>query len=710
MRSKLAFILVFFLCSTMNLRTHAQLPVFNLDHIPIGNDTLLNGWKYNNGDRSIWADPVFDDSSWESVDGETDITDFIKNHPGPIGWFRLKFKVPDSLRKNYLALSLNAFAATEVYLNGELVKKNGVINQDPFEVQAVNGDYRSFPIYLSNDSVQVLSVRYAYQKGIPYLREIWKSNTLMARLTIPAKAVDSFLELNQNKTKDLVFFLVGLFFILSILHALIFITHRYKKQHLYYSIFTFFVASIYAGIILQSNIYLIKDRMWLAFLSHIIWVFHSGFFTLAIYSLLQYTKRSFFKILVLVSVLAIPLVFFKQNNSINLFISFVPLLYNLEAFRVVFLSRKQKVPGTGILVIGLLVFMVLWLLSMTLIATQIPDNIDTGTFINSVGSTSFLIMMSMILSLQVAGINKKLIEKLKEVEELSIEKQKILESQNVHLEEQVQKRTIELKKTVEDLKSTQAHLIQSAKMASLGELTAGIAHEIQNPLNFVNNFSEVNSELISEMNEELGKGNIETAKTIANNINDNEHKIIFHGKRADAIVKGMLQHSQSSNGIKEPTNINALADEYLRLANHGFRAKDKLFKATMKTDFDETIGNINIIQQDMGRVILNLINNAFYVVDEKKKLNKNGFEPTVSVSTRKANGKVEIKVADNGEGIPQKVLDKIFQPFFTTKPTGQGTGLGLSLSYDIVKSHGGEIKVETKEGEGSEFIIQLPVN
>ena len=709
MRSKLAFILVFFLCSTMNLRTQAQLSVFNLDHIPIGNDTLLNGWKYNSGDKPEWADPVFNDSSWESVDGETDISDFIKKHPGPIGWFRLKFKVPGSLRKNYLALSLNAFAATEIYFNGELVKKNGVINQDPFEVQAVNGDYRSFSIYLSNDSVQVLSVRYAYQKGIPYLREIWKSNTLMARLTIPAKAVDSFLELNQNKTKNLVFFLVGLFFILSILHALIFITHRYKKQHLYYSIFTFCVASIYAGIILQSDTYLIKERMWLAFLSHIIWVFHSGFFTLTIYSLFQYTKRFVFKILVLVSVLAIPLVFFKQNNSINLFISFVPLLYNMEAFRVVFLSRKQKIPGTGILVIGLLVFMVLWLLSMTLIATQIPQNIDTGTFINSVGSTSFLIMMSMILSLQVAGINKKLIEKLKEVEELSVEKQKILESQNIRLEEQVQKRTTELKKTVEDLKATQAHLIQSAKMASLGELTAGIAHEIQNPLNFVNNFSEVNSELISEMKEEMGKGNIETAKTIANDINDNEQKIIFHGKRADAIVKGMLQHSQSSNGIKEPTNINALADEYLRLANHGFRAKDKSFKATMKTNFDESIGNINIIPQDIGRVILNLINNAFYAVDEKQKQNLNGYEPTVLVTTKKDNGKVEISVRDNGNGIPQKVLDKIFQPFFTTKPTGQGTGLGLSLSYDIVKAHGGEIKVETKENRGTEFIIKLPV-
>jgi signal transduction histidine kinase/ligand-binding sensor domain-containing protein len=266
----------------------------------------------------------------------------------------------------------------------------------------------------------------------------------------------------------------------------------------------------------------------------------------------------------------------------------------------------------------------------------------------------------------------------------------------------------EIEKAYTELKATQSQLIQSEKMASLGELTAGIAHEIQNPLNFVNNFSEVNSELITEMKDELTKGNIDEAKTIANDIDENEQKIIFHGKRADAIVKGMLQHSRSSSGVKEPAAINALADEYFRLAYHGFRAKDKSFNATMKTDFDESIGNLNIIPQDFGRVILNLITNAFYAVTEKKKQSGESYEPTVSVSTKKNGDKVEVKVKDNGNGIPQKVLDKIFQPFFTTKPTGQGTGLGLSLSYDIIKAHGGELKVETKEGESAEFIIQLP--
>ncbi len=262
-------------------------------------------------------------------------------------------------------------------------------------------------------------------------------------------------------------------------------------------------------------------------------------------------------------------------------------------------------------------------------------------------------------------------------------------------------------KTLVDLKQTQQQLVQSEKMASLGELTAGIAHEIQNPLNFVNNFSEVSNELIDEMIEEVAKGNYDEVKAIADDVKQNLEKINHHGKRADGIVKGMLQHSRSSSGVKEPTNINALADEYLRLAYHGLRAKDKSFNATMKTDYDESIGNINIIPQDIGRVILNLITNAFYVVTEKKKSGAEKYEPTVSVSTKKVNGKVEIKVADNGNGIPQKVLDKIFQPFFTTKPTGQGTGLGLSLSYDIIKAHGGELKVETKEGEGTIFSFQL---
>ena len=263
-------------------------------------------------------------------------------------------------------------------------------------------------------------------------------------------------------------------------------------------------------------------------------------------------------------------------------------------------------------------------------------------------------------------------------------------------------------KALENLKSTQAQLIQSEKMASLGELTAGIAHEIQNPLNFVNNFSEVNSELIAEMKQEIENGNINQARLIAADIQENEQKIMDHGKRAAGIVKGMLQHSRTSTGVRESTDINQLADEYLRLAFHGFKAKDKTFNATLETNYDPGIGMVNIIPQDIGRVILNLITNAFYSVTEKNMLNEQDYEPRVSVNTKRLTGKINITVRDNGIGVPQKVLDRIFQPFFTTKPTGYGTGLGLSLSYDIIKSHGGELTVKTKEGEFAEFIIALP--
>jgi two-component system NtrC family sensor kinase len=269
-----------------------------------------------------------------------------------------------------------------------------------------------------------------------------------------------------------------------------------------------------------------------------------------------------------------------------------------------------------------------------------------------------------------------------------------------------------IEQTLDHLKLTQAQLVQSEKMASLGELTAGIAHEIQNPLNFVNNFSEVNNELIDEVKDQREKLKKEELDALLDDIFCNNEKIITHGKRADAIVKGMLQHSRSGSGQKEPTDINALCDEYLRLAYHGLRAKDKTFNVKIETSFDDSIGKINVVTQDIGRVVLNLITNAFYAVPLPPKGGFRGsdysHEPTVWVSTKKEGNKILIKVRDNGPGIPANILEKIFQPFFTTKPAGEGTGLGLSLSYDIIKAHGGEIKVESKEGEGTTFIITIP--
>jgi len=278
------------------------------------------------------------------------------------------------------------------------------------------------------------------------------------------------------------------------------------------------------------------------------------------------------------------------------------------------------------------------------------------------------------------------------------------------LQKEVNRQTAEIRTALDNLKATQTQLIQSEKMASLGELTAGIAHEIQNPLNFVNNFSEVSAELIDEVNEELDKGDIEEARAIAADVKQNLEKIRHHGKRADAIVKGMLQHSQAGSGKKEPTDINTLADEYMRLAYHGLRSKDKLFNAELVTHFDTNLPKVNVIPQDMGRVMLNLFNNAFYAVNQKQKTAGANYKPEVMVSTSEEKNNLIIKVKDNGNGIPDAIKDKIMQPFFTTKPTGEGTGLGLSLSYDIVvKGHGGSISVNTKEGEYSSFTITLPI-
>ncbi|GAO41440.1 sensor histidine kinase [Flavihumibacter petaseus] len=312
-------------------------------------------------------------------------------------------------------------------------------------------------------------------------------------------------------------------------------------------------------------------------------------------------------------------------------------------------------------------------------------------------------------------------QRLREKEEqymMSEAMKKELEVQVAERTEAISRQKEELQQTLQELKATQAQLIQSEKMASLGELTAGIAHEIQNPLNFVTNFSDVSKELVDEMIQELKENRPETAMEIADDLKVNLDKILHHGKRADGIVKGMLQHSRSSSGQKEPTDINELVDEYLRLAYHGLRAKDKSFNATMKSDFDPAIGTLDLAPQEIGRVVLNLITNAFYAVNEKKQQlaeqqpASKPYEPTVAVRTRKAGNRVEITVTDNGNGVPQKILDKIFQPFFTTKPTGQGTGLGLSLSYDIVKAHGGTLNVQTPpagQESGAAFTITLPI-
>ena len=406
----------------------------------------------------------------------------------------------------------------------------------------------------------------------------------------------------------------------------------------------------------------------------------------------------------------ITLIIFWLCFIITIIIFFLKVTREIRAFLIGVLPLSLCVLYVTLLRIGTI-------FSVFLRNFAINSNMFLG-YANGIASVWLMVIISWTLFKRFANQEKKLAQEKLEKEQLAkeqeIQKRELIAQQKVELEKQVVERTSELKQSLEELKSTQSQLIQSEKMASLGELTAGIAHEIQNPLNFVNNFSDVNQELVDELQTELKSGNMEDAIAISSDIKENSEKINHHGKRADAIVKGMLQHSRQTSGQKEPTDINALADEYLRLSYHGLRAKDKTFNAEMKTDFDGTIGKINVIPQDIGRVLLNLFNNAFYAVSERQKaeggkLNaERHYQPSVFVTTMKCDDKVQIVVKDNGNGIPKKIVDKIFQPFFTTKPTGEGTGLGLSLAYDIVKAHGGEIKVESKDRAGCSFIIQLP--
>jgi signal transduction histidine kinase len=425
-------------------------------------------------------------------------------------------------------------------------------------------------------------------------------------------------------------------------------------------------------------------------------------------------------------------------NFTYLLVSFVFIL-TLEGLRVTITAIVRKQRNAVVIGVGVAIFSIsIVLVTYTILFSGVISNVTL--ILIFIGFVSLPFSMLIYLARERAKTKSDLENRIVKVQELS---EKALEHEKREAELKVEntRKEVELQKAAElksayhnlevaheNLKSTQSQLIQSEKMASLGQLTAGIAHEIQNPLNFVNNFSEVNKELLEELKEELAEGNrqlaagsrqsveekLKSAEEIANDVIGNEQKINHHGKRAESIVKGMLLHSRGNSGHKELVDINVLCDEYLRLSYHGFRAKDKSFGAEYKTDFDPNLPKINVVPQDIGRVLLNLINNAFYAVSEQNKLFQSSelwksYQPLVAVSTIKLDNRIQISVMDNGPGIPPEIKDKIFQPFFTTKPTGQGTGLGLSLAYDIVKAHGGEIKVETKEGRGTTFTITFKI-
>jgi two-component system, NtrC family, sensor kinase len=682
--------------------------VFNLNKLS-KQDTLLSGWKIHAGDDPKWTKPDLDDNRWQSGDPGKDVTELMEIHQTGICWIRLHIKVDSGIAKQQLTAWVFQYTASEIYLDGKLIKSYGTINSSPSKTIALCPAGDLFRLLLKPGAEHVIAVRLAYQSGLPY------SSPYFTPLSAFSLYVNDFhtafvnYQLNEEivtRNTMLSVAFAGMFFIITFIYLFYYLFDRKQKVHLYYALLTVFAFSLNLAFSLFVNsIQSVAVQSWMSFSIAISFVLASLFILLTEYSLFGYEKRIYFKALAIIGAGFVGYVLISDILGFVFATNIFMAVCTLEGIRVSIIAIKRQKRGAVSILLGLAASLILNIWSGVM---------DQSTFLSLITALlailGFPLGMSVYLATQNATTNQLLRKSLEEVETLSQQKQQILADQNILLETQVNERTAELNQSLTHLKATQTQLIQSEKMASLGELTAGIAHEIQNPLNFVNNFSEINTELVGEMKQEIDKGDLEEIRAIATDIEENSKKINMHGKRADAIVKGMLQHSQSGSGAKEPTNINALAEECMRLAYHGLRAKDASFTAEMVSHLDETLPKVNVIPQDIVRVMLNLFNNAFYAVNQKAKTAEVDYKPEVSVTTYTDNGQVVIKVADNGTGMPDSIKEKIMQPFFTTKPTGEGTGLGLSLSYDIVvKGHGGSIDIETREGEYALFTIKLPV-
>jgi len=694
--------------------------VFQLDSLPANGIELNKGWKFHEGDDTAWKDPHFDDSRWQKADLSNPNSYLPAFGKRGIGWFRLKLSMDSSLRANPVALQISQLGAIELYVKNSLLVSLGKMNAAGLiQTNDSHGKPFLFQGNLGGDTI-ILAVRYASPvarptwlltfakpvslKIIPWVNAVnnYKAALLEPRLRIGTSFMAIamgllFIMLYTFFPKEKVNLLFGVFCLFLGMLPVLFFQLREGNLNMNMFGWTSFAVDLANKICATLILVIISVEV------------------LGKVTLFQYLLIGF--ILIGESLLFLTLGPSKILQTLEVI---AQILLAVELFRLSVAAFKQKnfiigLIGFGPLLLTLAVLLVIWKL--------LP--LGSARFYFTINSFLFFAAITIYIASKYARKSNGWLHQLDETRRLAainIEKEKerqhMLESQNEMLENQVKERTAALTESLAELKETQSQLIHAEKMASLGELTAGIAHEIQNPLNFVNNFSDVNAELIDEMNEALDKNNLGEARSLSYDIRENQEKISHHGRRADSIVKSMLQHSRASTGQKESTDINALADEYLRLSYHGLRAKDKLFNATLITDLDSTVGEIMAVPQDMGRVLLNLFNNAFYSVFQKKiNLEQKkatdqpiGYEPTVWLSTTSKKDAVEICIRDNGLGVPQKILDKIFQPFFTSKPVGHGTGLGLSLSYDIVtQEHGGTLKANSVEGEYAEFIITLPI-
>jgi two-component system, NtrC family, sensor kinase len=689
------------------------------DQLSLANE---NAWLFRPGNDSNWARPHIDTAGWIKMNQTTDLKKYADKKGRVEGWFRIKLKFDSSLLHKVLWIDFANWAATQLYIDGKLMATRGNTGDNGKSFGEYNDDVDPLAITFNSDTPHSFAIHFvSYLSPFPPHDLKYKLNS--SDLFI-INGPNPFT--NISKSIAVIYSFENTWLVtcavLSLLFWLLAFQNRREKNLVLIALCTSFytllsfaqVNTVAIGLAHYLSFYIYGQ---IANISLILILFIIPVLLIRIFK--RRLSRKLILFLVALFLLCLLPFFFDVSKTMMSIIPIVIILSSLSVSMYYIISSWKKLRGAQwAIVVGLFFSLFMFCLFFIYIKTSgTPDYYQFYTLL-SCFVLSFPLSLLVYVSIRFKEIIQEVRLNADKVVQLSEEKRIQAENQQQILQEEVNRQTMEIRHTLDNLKSTQKQLIQSEKMASLGELTAGIAHEIQNPLNFVNNFSEVNSEMIDELKNELATGNLQLANEIADDIKSNEEKINHHGKRADAIVKSMLQHSRESSGKKEPTDINALCDEYLRLSYHGLRSKDKGFNAELKTGFDPSIGKINIVPQDIGRVLLNLFNNAFYACNERSRsaVNKEVtpfqkvsplYEPTVSVSTKKSQNSVIITVSDNGGGIPYSIKEKIFQPFFTTKPTGSGTGLGLSLSYDIVKAHGGKIKVENNEDVGTIFIIEL---
>ncbi len=741
MRRITIFILFF------SISTFAQKSDFHIDSLPTEGVLLNKNWTYQTGDNPDWAKSDFDDSAWTPIDPTKELFALPQLFNAQIKWLRLDFEVKKKL-PNPLGIAVNQAGASEIYLNGRLIHQFGHFDTDSTQVKAY--DPLEIPIYFPADSVghYTLAVRYALQPNIRYtnIYTLTKNRLFNATLfnLVPTLNAQSAFKVYYL---GLEIFIIGVFFMVFVLHLAFYFSQRSNTVHLLLAIFLLCNAFIRIFKIIGQNQYSVEERYFSLNLAS----FFMGIVALCLwniyYRMAKVRLDIYYYALIIFTFFRVAVTGFTYGSALQSILMLVGTCFAfMILLRLTAISLKKRIRGYWILGVAAILQMIglacitvaslFWNYGLSPIGYKVLSNGISPYLIDALftlGSIATPIGLSLFMGVQSSDINKALTKQLVENDQLKNnaieqeqEKQHLLATQNETLEQQVTERTAELNHSLETLIATQNQLIQSEKLASLGELTAGIAHEIQNPLNFVTNFSELSVDLVKDLKDEMAKSSLtpeggiiispkdkEYFDELFTDLSQNQDKINHHGKRASSIVKGMLEHSRTSTGVKEWVDINKLADEYLRLSYHGLRAKDKSFNVDFKTNFDVNLPKITIIPQDIGRVLLNLINNAFYAVNKRKQNVGDvgvNYTPSVIISTQQTDNHIIIKIADNGTGMSESVKAKIFQPFFTTKPTGQGTGLGLSLAYDIVtKGHGGTLEVESTEGIGTTFTLTLPI-